>query len=407
MCSPDELLKWLSPRGSRFDQEQALRRFLYKEGYPPNSGGWKDFDSGVARALPIFCFRYRRCKLVSARKPNSAVPLHDSEAQSRHRDPVLDIPNSPNRTLADTAADRPFLASPDDRDHNSMPSVTHWIEVTLLGQDDKPIPEQRVRLTVPTGEIYTGVLDSAGRYRKEDLSPGVCTIAFPDLDGDVWYPDGDEPGEINPSGGPARLHSISENESVAMLAEAAGLFGDQIWDHPSNANIRAKRENATILRPGDQIHIPSISPKTEKRATNAHYVFRRRGIPALYRRRFLEGNEPIVDTPYEFEVDGDVRTGRTDAQGALEEFVPSDAERAEITLPDIPLVLSLRFRELRPIDNDDGIITRLTSLGFVAESDAPEDVASAVAAFQNWRGLDPTGQIDDALKSELTAAHDA
>ena len=61
-----------------------------------------------------------------------------------------------------------------------------WIEVQLVGEDDKPIPNERYAIALPGGKIVTGTLDSQGVARVENIPAGTCQVSFPDLDKEAW-----------------------------------------------------------------------------------------------------------------------------------------------------------------------------------------------------------------------------
>ena len=63
---------------------------------------------------------------------------------------------------------------------------TAWIEIVLVGEDDKPIPGERYRLKLPDGTIKEGELDANGYARFEGIARGQCKVSFPDLDRDAW-----------------------------------------------------------------------------------------------------------------------------------------------------------------------------------------------------------------------------
>lgn len=65
---------------------------------------------------------------------------------------------------------------------------TSWIEVELVGEDGKPIPGERYRVTLPDGSVAEGSLDQNGMARVEGFEPGSCKVTFPDLDQDAWEP---------------------------------------------------------------------------------------------------------------------------------------------------------------------------------------------------------------------------
>ncbi|MBX3322748.1 MAG: hypothetical protein KF757_07130 [Phycisphaeraceae bacterium] len=63
-----------------------------------------------------------------------------------------------------------------------------WIEIELVGEDDKPIPGERYRITAPDGRVAEGTLNGDGFARVNNLEPGTCKITFPKLDKDAWEP---------------------------------------------------------------------------------------------------------------------------------------------------------------------------------------------------------------------------
>ena len=62
----------------------------------------------------------------------------------------------------------------------------HWVEIELVGEDDRPIPWQPYEITLPGGSRLSGFLDAKGKARVESLEGGSCTISFPELDMDAW-----------------------------------------------------------------------------------------------------------------------------------------------------------------------------------------------------------------------------
>ena len=61
-----------------------------------------------------------------------------------------------------------------------------WIEIILVGEDGKPIPNERYKITSPTGEIQEGRLNEHGQAGYYKIEPGNCKVTFPDLDKDAW-----------------------------------------------------------------------------------------------------------------------------------------------------------------------------------------------------------------------------
>jgi hypothetical protein len=75
---------------------------------------------------------------------------------------------------------KPFKPTEEDKKEKS------WIEIELVGEDDKPIPGETYQITMPDGTVQGGTLDDKGFARVEGMDPGTCKVTFPDLDKDAW-----------------------------------------------------------------------------------------------------------------------------------------------------------------------------------------------------------------------------
>jgi hypothetical protein len=70
----------------------------------------------------------------------------------------------------------------------ALEDLKTWIEIELLDNEDKPVPNERYLIKVPGGTTETGTLDANGRARITGLDPGMCDISFPDIDLREWRP---------------------------------------------------------------------------------------------------------------------------------------------------------------------------------------------------------------------------
>ncbi len=61
-----------------------------------------------------------------------------------------------------------------------------WIEIELVGEDDKGIAGEPYKITTPDERVAEGTLDQNGFARLEGLEPGTCKITFPRLDKEAW-----------------------------------------------------------------------------------------------------------------------------------------------------------------------------------------------------------------------------
>ena len=61
-----------------------------------------------------------------------------------------------------------------------------WIEIRMVGEDNKPVPNVAYRILLPSGEKREGQLDGDGLARVDNIDPGTCVVTFPDLDMEAW-----------------------------------------------------------------------------------------------------------------------------------------------------------------------------------------------------------------------------
>ena len=101
-------------------------------------------------------------------------------------------PTDPEKAKeADTAQAGKAKSGGEEPDDNEKPfkqdeSKKSWIEIELVDEDDKPIPGEKYKITMPDGSAKTGTLDENGFARVEGIDPGTCNVTFPNLDKDAW-----------------------------------------------------------------------------------------------------------------------------------------------------------------------------------------------------------------------------
>lgn len=67
------------------------------------------------------------------------------------------------------------------------PKPLHWIEIELVGEDNRPVPGEEYRLALPSGKVARGYLNSKGWARVEMIEEGgTCVLTFPRLDQEAW-----------------------------------------------------------------------------------------------------------------------------------------------------------------------------------------------------------------------------
>lgn len=207
----------------------------------------------------------------------------------------------------------------------------------------------------------------------------------------------------------ASTHHVEEGESLASIAEASGFFELTLWNLPENSSLRSRRKRPTVLAPGDAVVIPELRRKQAPVSTDARHVFRRRGVPAVYRLRLIRDGKAVSGAAYTFSVGGRKREGATDAQGCLKEFIPPEAKEGLLRVPSIGLRARVLFGYLDPIDDMVGIQKRLKNLGYLKgepTGSADHLTHQALRAFQFVNGLKETGDCDAATRAALEKAHD-
>jgi type VI secretion system secreted protein VgrG len=76
-----------------------------------------------------------------------------------------------------------------DENAEEVKTKKSWIEIVLVDDDDKPVPGEAYRITLPDGTtLAEGTLDENGFARVDGIDPGTCQVTFPDLDKDSWEP---------------------------------------------------------------------------------------------------------------------------------------------------------------------------------------------------------------------------
>ncbi|HEX7832947.1 MAG TPA: peptidoglycan-binding domain-containing protein [Thermoanaerobaculia bacterium] len=198
---------------------------------------------------------------------------------------------------------------------------------------------------------------------------------------------------------------VEDGESIPTVALRSGHFWETIWDHPDNATLVSTRPDPNILVPGDQVSVPPLRQKQCAVATGGRYVYKRRGVPSRFSMQLFERGVPRANETYRLEFDnGRTAEGTLDANGVLDAFADATARSVLIFVGDDEECFELQIGTLRPIDTLEGVQQRLRNLGHYSGRDAGD--ADAIRNFQAVSGLTVTGDLDDATRAALAAAHD-
>lgn len=63
-----------------------------------------------------------------------------------------------------------------------------WIEIVLVDVENRPVPGEPYRITLPDNSVAEGTLDEKGFARVEAFDAGNCKVTFPSRDQSVWSP---------------------------------------------------------------------------------------------------------------------------------------------------------------------------------------------------------------------------
>jgi len=282
-------------------------------------------------------------------------------------------------------------------------SETHWVEVLLLDEKQKPAAGERYRIELPGGAIVEGTLDEQGLTRHDNLQAGNCKIHFPDLDAREWSGDGDWRIARAPL-----TWAVKQGEHISSLAKKYG-FGDfrLIWDDAKNVDLKTRRQNPNVLLPGDPVYIPEKRDKEVVRAVDQRHSFdtTRRGLTLRLVIRNMD-NDPVAGQPCKLQVEGGVYQLTTGEDGSIERDIPRDAGNGVLEILDMTIPLAIGHMD--PEDTPTGQQARLTNLGYYwgpLDDTAPEALKSAIEEFQCDQNLKVTGVCDATTQSKLKEVH--
>ena len=200
---------------------------------------------------------------------------------------------------------------------------------------------------------------------------------------------------------------VRPGDCLTKIAGAFGFDWQTLWNLPENCELKQKRKDPNVLFPGDRIFVPDLRLRHHDSATNKRHTFRRKGVPAKLRLRFLEDGDPRELEPYLLNVDGDVRKGTLSQDGHLEEWIPTNADSVQITLgDDDPITINLGTVD--PITKVSGVQGRLSNLGFdpgPIDNKMGPKTRRAIRKFQNQHDLEITGELDEDTRKTLVEVH--
>lgn len=295
---------------------------------------------------------------------------------------------------------------------SSAREVTTWITVEMVDEVGAFVPGLRYEIELPDRSLRVGTLNAAGALHLDGIAAGECILRFPDLDADAWTRDGATPPRTA-RGDEGGVRTVRQGDTTESLAASVGLFWQTLWEHPRNAALRGRRSSHNILLPGDTIFVPEKLSRRETCATTRVHRFRRRGVPTELRVRCLdEEQQPYALAPFRLLGEGIDLHGALDGDGWLRVPIPPGARRLHLLLGEAGELdeFDLDVGSLDPHDEATGVCDRLRNLGYYAgpsTTGSTPALRDAIRWFQRDEGIEPTGEIDAALRDALQSRHRA
>ena len=207
-------------------------------------------------------------------------------------------------------------------------------------------------------------------------------------------------------------HVVEPGEDLMAIALRYRFHSwSTIYDHPDNAELKARRPDPSQLHPGDVLIIPDPDgPKWVEGATEDRHTFRvKRHLLQVY--VIDHAGEAIADTPCIVVADGQTIETCTAGDGLVSVGLLRRPEQVLLRVEDHEW--QLRLGDLNPLretedDAVSGLQARLSNLGFdVGSLDGQMGprTRACIRSFQRRRGLEPSGEVDDALLDALVEAH--
>lgn len=215
------------------------------------------------------------------------------------------------------------------------------------------------------------------------------------------------------------VHKVAQGECISSLACRFGLTPAEIFDHPANAKLRAKRKNPDLLFPGDDVYLPDPERREEVCQTGRSHRFVVQ--PLLVEIRVVLQDihgDPYPNRKFTLTGEGVQLSGKTDGSGLVQARVPATLESVMLAAwlydegepgePDIEY--ELQVGHLDPEDTVSGMQSRLNNLGYRCSvtGEMDEETRRAAARYRMAQDLAADeGDDSPAFRSGLAGRHEA
>lgn len=123
------------------------------------------------------------CTLVTPAAPRAA-----QDADKADPGEMSQIKTEQRQTQSGKYGSTPFTAHKAPQTAEEKAQKTHFIEIKLVDEENKPVPGESYKITLPDSSVAEGTLDGNGFARVDGIDPGSCQITFPKRDQEAWTP---------------------------------------------------------------------------------------------------------------------------------------------------------------------------------------------------------------------------
>jgi hypothetical protein len=102
----------------------------------------------------------------------------------------------------------------------------------------------------------------------------------------------------------AHVHVAQQGDCFSSIAKKYGFLEKTLWDHPSNSELKNKRNNPNVLFPGDPVNIPDIELKEYPAPTENKHIFEVKREKIVFSLQVLKNDQPVANEDYVLTVDG-------------------------------------------------------------------------------------------------------
>ena len=206
-----------------------------------------------------------------------------------------------------------------------------------------------------------------------------------------------------------KKYIVKQGDCISSIAFKYGLFPDTIWNDSKNSKLKQDRKDPNTLMADDEVYIRDKEEKEESCESEKKHRFKRKGVPERLRLQFMdEEDKGRANETFVLDIDGDLSESNTDKDGKVEIWIPPNAKKGKITFRDSGEEYELHLGELDPVTEITGVQARLGNLGFYEgeiDGKMSEELENAIRDFQEKKGLDPTGKLDESFRQKLESVY--